>query len=123
LLQNEEIGTIVNKMWLGAKRNYGIWGASSVYKSFYSPSGSNEAMQFSSRMDLKKPYMFHYEQWTESCYYRYNAVAVSTIMLVIFYQMVIYTAISADAFMDVTENPTSLVYLRISQFWIVSIII
>jgi hypothetical protein len=98
-------------------------GASTVYKSFYVPSGSDEAMQFSRRMDMNKPYMFHYEQWTESCYYRYNAVAVSTILLVIFYQLVIYTAISADAFMDVTENPTSLVYLRISQFWIIAIII
>lgn len=61
LLKNEEIGTIVNKMWLGPKRNHGIMGASTIYKSFYSPSGATEAMGFSRQMDMKKPYMFHYE--------------------------------------------------------------
>jgi len=37
--------------------------------------------------------------------------------------MVIYTAIDANAFEDVTQNQRSLIYLRISQVWIVSILI
>jgi len=51
----------VTKMWIGSKRNYGIMGASTVYKAFYSPSGSEEAMQFSRPMDKSKPYMFHFD--------------------------------------------------------------
>jgi hypothetical protein len=37
--------------------------------------------------------------------------------------MVIYTAIQADSFEDVTENNESLIYLRISQAWIIGIMI
>ena len=58
MLENDMIGTIVTKMWIGNNRNYGIMGASTLYKSFNSPSASEEAMQFARRMDLKKPYMF-----------------------------------------------------------------
>jgi hypothetical protein len=74
-------------------------------------------------MDDTLPYMFHFAEWTDSNYYRYNAAAFSTFLLVIFYQMVIYTAIDADSFDDVTENEESLIYLRISQIWIISIVV
>ena len=73
MLENDEIGTIVTKMWMGSKRNYGILGASTLYKSFHSPSASEEAMQFARPMDRTKPYMFHYEQWLESCSLRFIA--------------------------------------------------
>jgi hypothetical protein len=85
LLENDNIETIVTKMWNGPKRNYGIVAASTVYKSFSSPSGSEEAMAFGSKMDMTKPYMFHFEQWKASCSLRYNGIAVSTMCLLIFY--------------------------------------
>ena len=44
LLENDDIGVIVNKLWNGSKKNYGIIEASTIYKSFHSPSGSEEAM-------------------------------------------------------------------------------
>lgn len=123
LLENDEIGTIVTKMWIGSKRNYGLVGASSLYKSFYSPAGSQESMQFSKSIDLRKPYMFHYEQWTESCSLRFMAQGLSTIVLVVLYQLVFYFAIHSDSMYDATDNYESMILLRISQAWIFSIAI
>lgn len=123
LLENDEIGTIVTKMWMGSKRNYGLIGASTLYRSFYSPSGSEEAMQFSKSMDLSKPYMFHYEQWTESCSLRFMAQGLSTMILVFLYQMVIYHAIDSNSFQNAADDTQGMIYLRISQAWIFSIAI
>lgn len=118
LLENDEIGTIVTKMWIGSKRHYGILGASTLNRSFFSPSGSEDAMQFTKPLDKTRPYMFHFEQWTESCRLRFLGQTVSTLAHVIIYQLLIYTAISKDAFMDVAKDPTALVYLRASQVWV-----
>ena len=118
LLENDEIGTIVTKMWIGSKRNYGILGASTLHRAFHSPSGSEDAMQFSKPMDKTRPYMFHFEQWTESCSLRFLGQTVSTLAHVVIYQLLIYTAISKDAFMDVALDPTALIYLRVSQVWV-----
>ena len=121
LLENDEISTIVTKMWIGSKRHYGIMGASTLNKAFFSPSGSEDAMQFTKPLDKTRPYMFHFEQWTESCRLRFLGQTVSTLTHVIIYQLLIYTAISKDAFMDVAKDPTALVYLRVSQVWVVCI--
>lgn len=123
LLENDEIGAIVSKMWVGPKRNYGILGASTIYHSCHSPIGSDDALQFTKRMDKTKPYAFHYEQWIDSCSQRFIAQLVSTLFLVIMYNLVIYTAISADAFEDVAKNQASLIYLRIAQVMIVGIMV
>ena len=61
LLENDDIKTIVYKMWNGPKRNHGIISASTLVTSFRNPSGSDEAMNFSRGMDKVKPYMFHFE--------------------------------------------------------------
>jgi len=129
LLEHDEIGTIVSKMWVGARRNYGILGASTIANSFHFPAGSEESMQFSKRLDSDKqketdkakPYMFHFEQWTESCNNRFLGQAFCTLMHVILYQMVIYTAISDNAFMDVAQSDNAVVYLRIAQVWVLAI--
>jgi hypothetical protein len=67
MLEDNEIGTIVSKMWMGSKRNYGILGGSTVHNSAAALVESDDAMQFSRPIDRSKPYMFHFEQWLESC--------------------------------------------------------
>lgn len=123
LLENDEIGTIVTKMWIGRRRSYGLDAACTLWRSFVSPSGSEEALQFLKPMDKSKPYSFHFEQWTESCSQRFSAQALSSLLLVVFYQMLIYTAISAHAFENVADDPTSEGYLRLSQVWVTGIFI
>jgi hypothetical protein len=122
MLEHHDIGTIVSKLWLGPNRNYGLVGASTIYMSYLGVEGSTDTLQFLKRMDTGRPYMFHYEQWIESCSQRFIAQAISTILLVIFYQMVIYTAIQNDTFMNVANDPTAVIYLRISQVWVGGVI-
>jgi hypothetical protein len=123
LLENDEIGTIVTKMWIGRRRSYGLDAACTLWRSFVSPSGSEEALQFMKSMDKNRPYSFHFEQWTESCSQRFSAQAFSSLVLVVFYQMLIYTAIGASAFDNVADDPTSAGYLRLSQVWVTGIFV
>mmetsp|Transcript_15104 Transcript_15104/g.15115 ORF Transcript_15104/g.15115 Transcript_15104/m.15115 type:complete len:117 (+) Transcript_15104:982-1332(+) len=116
MLESDEIGTIITKLWVGPNKNYGLIGASGLYTSLKSPSGSDDAMGFSRSMDKTKPYLFHYIQWIDSCSLRFNSQALSTVCLVVIYQILIYSAIQADAFTDVASDPTSKVFLRIAQF-------
>lgn len=118
LLEHGEIGTIVSKMWKGSKRNHGVLNASTIVSSTRTQSGSVESRQFRGRMDKARPYLFQLEQWTESCSQRFTAQSFSTAWLVVMYQMVIYTAIQADSFDNVANNPNSLIWLRASQVWI-----
>ena len=121
LLEHDEIGTIVSKMWNGAKKNYGLMGALTLYQSLESPSSSEEAMSFAKPLDFSKPYIFQYEQWTESCSLRFLAQAIAGIMHVIMYQMLIYTAISEHSFYNVAASQKAVVYLRLSQVWVAGI--
>lgn len=121
LLEHDEIGTIVSKMWNGSKKNYGLMGALTLYQSLEAPSSAEEAMSFSKQLDFTKPYIFQYEQWTESCSLRFLAQAVAGIVHVIVYQMLIYTAISEHSFYNVAASSEAVVYLRISQVWVAGI--
>lgn len=123
MLEHHDIGTIVSKLWIGPNRNYGLAGASTVYMSYIGVEGSTDTLQFAKPMDETRPYMFHYEQWIESCSQRFIAQAISTILLVIFYQMVIYTAIQNDTFMNVADDPVAIIYLRVSQVWVGGIVV
>lgn len=115
MLENDEIGTIVTKMWIGPNMNYGILGASTIYKAFHSPAAAEEELLFTQRLDAAKPYMFHYEQWLESCSLRFTAQGVSTSVLVFLYQMLIYTAISEESVGDVTRTVAGARYFRLVQ--------
>lgn len=44
--------------------------------------------------------------------------AVSTLMLVYFYTLMIHNATQSGNIEDVSQDPTALVYLRISQIWV-----
>jgi len=123
MLEHHDIGTIVSKLWRGPNRNYGLIGASTVYSSYYGVQGSTDTLLFLKHVDESRPYMFHYEQWIESCSQRFIAQAISTILLVIFYQMVIYTAIQNDTFMNVANDPVAVIYLRIAQVWVLGVVI
>ena len=121
LLEDEDVGSIVSKLWVGSKKNYGILGASTIIKAWDAPSASDEALCFMRRMDKSKPYMFHFEQWTESCSLRFLAQAISTTLLVIFYTLMVHLATVNNVLGDVAANSTTLVLLRISQVWIAGI--
>jgi hypothetical protein len=73
LLEEDDIGTIVSKMWIGSKAHHDVLEASTIYKSVEAPAGSEEALLFMKRIDKSKPYVFQYEQWAESCQLRFFA--------------------------------------------------
>lgn len=117
LLENDDVGSIVSKLWIGDKKNFGILPASTIVSSCESPIGSEESLAFMKRMDKAKPYMFQFDQWTESCSLRFMSQAVSTLILVIIYTVMVHVATQADVLDDVSKNSDSLVLLRISQVW------
>jgi hypothetical protein len=121
LLENDDVGSIVSKLWIGDKKNFGILPASTIVSSYDAPIGSEESLSFMRRMDKTKPYMFQFDQWTESCSLRFMSQALSTLMLVIFYTAMVHTATQADVLDDVSRDNGSLILLRISQVWMCGI--
>jgi len=123
LLEQDEVGAIVSKLWVGSRKNYGIIKASTLYVSGQAPGNSEEALSFLGRMDPSLPYLFQFEQLVDSCSMRFVAQAVSTLLLVLFYTLMVDSATEADVMEDVTQDPTALAFLRISQVWIGGIVI
>jgi hypothetical protein len=123
LLENSEVASIISKMWVGDKQNYGIVGASTLYRAWNVPGVSEEGLCFFKRMDVTKPYLFQFDQWTTSCSLRFISQGLTTLLLVYYYTMLVHTATVANAWDDITQDETSRGFLRASQVWITGIFI
>lgn len=44
LLENDEVGSIVSKMWMGSKKSHNMIEASTLYRSLQAPVNSDESM-------------------------------------------------------------------------------
>ena len=121
MLDNYQIGVIVSKMWNGSNRNFGILGASTLYNSLVS--SSEEALQFTKRVNYSRPYLFQYWQWKESCSLRLKAYAASSILLLVVYTLLLYSAISSNSFSDMHADTTTQTYLWISWFLIGGVLV
>ena len=118
LLSNNDIGSIISTLWIGEWKHNGILNASSLYTSFNASQGSDEKLIFLNEPYTTKNYMFQYNQLVSSCQLRFFGQMVSTVLLVYFYTMIIYTATIANSMEDVAASPASEGFLRISQVWI-----
>ncbi|CAG9316768.1 unnamed protein product [Blepharisma stoltei] len=122
LLESEGVGSIVQKLWNGEKEYYDVMKASSIHQSLMAPLHSEDCFKFLKRLDKDVPYMFHFERWLDSCSLRFMAQGISTVFLLIIYNLLIYYAIENNSFLDVTDNSHSEFCLRIAQVWIFGII-
>lgn len=123
LLENSEVASIISKMWIGDKQNYGIIGASTLYRAWNVPGVSEEGLCFFKRMDVSKPYLFQFDQWTTSCSLRFISQGITTLLLVYYYTMLVHSATVGNAWDDISKDETSRGFLRVSQVWISGIFV
>ena len=123
LLENDEIGGIIEKLWDRSLNAYSCWDASSVYTSYLYDSSAPEAMGFANKMNVNRQYVFQYSQWTESPKNRFMyAQGVSCVLLIILHLTLIYNAIELDNFWNLTETPATNVEFKFFQTWIFGIL-
>ena len=115
LLENHDVGSIINNMWIGKRKNHGILEASTLYSSFFASPDSEEKLSFLDKMDSRKSYMFQYEQLISSCKMRFFAQMVSIAFLVLFYTLMMHLAASNDSLDDFAADPHTEIFLRLSQ--------
>ena len=123
LLENNDVGSIVNNLWIGNRKNEGIIMASSLCSSFFAPEGSEEKLLFLDKMDHTKAYMFQYEQLVSSCKMRFFSQMMSVVLLVFFYTMMMYMAQEHNSLSDFAASSESAGWLRLSQVWIIGILL
>lgn len=118
LLENNDLGSIISRMWGGDLKAEGLLSASTLYNSFRAPSSSSKKLMFLNPPTEEKFYTFQYEQLTSSCQLRFLGQTLSTLLLVYFYTQMIYTATLNNSMNDVSANENSVGLLRISQVWV-----
>lgn len=121
LLENNDVGSIVNNMWIGERKNEGIISASTLYTSFFAPDGSERKLRFFSNMDSRQAYMFQYDQLVSSCKLRFFGQMISVAFLVFFYSMMVELAHVENTLDDFAAGKNTHAFLRLSQIWIIGI--
>lgn len=121
LLENNDVGSIVNNMWVGDRKNEGILKASTIYSSFTAPSGSDEKLAFFSKIDSRQAYMFQYDQLVNSCQLRFLGQIVSISFLVFFYSVMVELAHEESTLDNFADGKRTEGFLRLSQVWVVGI--
>lgn len=121
MLENEDVGTIVEKMWGGASNTRGLSEASTIYTSFYSEFISPEALSFRSRVNMNKNYLFQYFQWLDSCSLRFLGQGISAGILLFLYQILVYRTFDLNEVFALGDVEETSGYLRLIQAWIFGI--
>jgi hypothetical protein len=94
LLDDENVATIVGKLWYGSGRDLSIMKFSRICR-ILTANIKHEHYKDIIMRDLKdKVFSFQYSQYTNNCSVRYLVDSVSTIMTTILYQMIIYFYVS-----------------------------
>lgn len=121
LLENDQVGIIITKMWIGSEKAFDIDKASSIVSSFNAPFGSEESVQFQYQIDLTKSYVFQFQQWKNACNLRYAAFSLSILFLLIIYQIMIYTAAGNNNIENIPRAAETQDYLIIIFVWVFGI--
>jgi hypothetical protein len=100
VLQTAEIGTIVKKMWNGNISNNGLFTASSMYRYLDSSIKINDPFNSFDTLDTTKNYYFQFYVWTNSCSLLYWPKSISTVLLIIIYNIFIHLLVNRDQSMN-----------------------
>ena len=119
VLESPKIATIVDNMWQGKLRFYGFFDFSSLLRIIESPKekGTNPFIVFTS-MDFKKTYFHQIALWKESCSLRFYQESLSTILLIVIYNLYLYFLVNND---EIMTNPSDLP--KLEQFLLIIYII
>ena len=123
LLINEDVGTIVEKLWGGEKNAHSIYEASTVYTSLNSGVNNPDASGFLTGMNKARGYSFQYDMWIDSCSFRFFSQGLSAGFLVVIYQILIYRTFQLTSLYDIGSHGETKGYFRLVQVWIFCILI
>ena len=108
VLESPEVGTIVNKMWVGKLRHDGICQFSSLKRFLENPTGKGcNPFQAFEPMNPSKTYFHQLCLWEESCSLRYYPESLSTILLIVLYNLYIFFLVTNDDVMTTTNELNS----------------
>ena len=119
ILESTKLGTIVDNMWQGRLRFDGIFDFSSLLKFIESPKekGSNPFQVFSS-LDANKTYFHQIALWKESCSLRFYQESLTTILLIVLYNLYLYFLVNYNEIMcnfdELTKREQILLVIYIS---------
>ena len=126
LLESNKIGTIVDNMWIGRLRFDGLFDFSSLLKFIESPKekGPNPFYAFTP-LDYNKTYFHQLSLWKESCSLRFYQESLTTILLIIIYNLYLYYLVNYNEIMfnfyDLPKRDKILLLIYIS--WCVVIVL
>ena len=100
ILESTKIGTIVDNMWQGRLRFDGIVDFSSLLKFIEAPKekGPNPFKVFTS-IDFNKTYFHQLALWKESCSLRFYQESLTTILLIVIYNLYLYYLVNYNEIM------------------------
>ena len=100
ILESTKIGTIVDNMWQGHLRFDGIFDFSSLLKFIEAPKekGPNPFIAFTS-IDFNKTYFHQLVLWKESCSLRFYQESLTTILLIVIYNLYLYYLVNYNEIM------------------------
>ena len=104
LLESDEVGIIVTKLWIGSEAFYGLHRASSIVTTVLAPAGSEESRQFTKGIDENKPYSFQLVRWRDACSSRYITFSISVLVMIILYQILLYKMIANGSILDISKG-------------------
>jgi len=125
VLQSPEIGTIVKKMWNGKLIHEGFLSSSSLFRFLEDTSmGVCDSFNKFEERDSSKSYFYQFSLWKESCSMRYWAESISTICLIVIYNLYIYFLVNSGQIMskytDLQDHTKFLLYLYITWTWCIN---
>jgi hypothetical protein len=125
VLETAEIGTIVKKMWNGNISNNGFFAASSMHRYLDSDIKKMDPFYSFEILDTQKKYFFQLAVWTDSCSMRYWPESLSTVFLIVLYNLFIYFLVKSgqmlNSFNELDEFLKFMLLFYI--LWITSIIL
>jgi hypothetical protein len=100
VLETPEIGIIVNKMWNGKVSNNGFFAPCSMHRYINNESKSTDPFNSFDTLDSSKVYFYQLDVWLSSCSLRYHPESLSTILLIVIYNIYIWMLVSRGQMMN-----------------------
>jgi hypothetical protein len=123
VLETAEIGIIVNKMWNGKVSNNGFFAPCSMHRYINNESKSTDPFNSFDTLDSTKVYFYQLDVWLSSCSLRYHPESLSTILLIVIYNVYIWMLVSRGQMMNsIYEMDNDLkILLYIYIIWVICI--
>jgi hypothetical protein len=115
VMESPEIGTIVKKMWNGKLSYDSFFDYSSLYRFLELSTNikSDDPYDNFDVMDTKKVYIFQLALWSESCSLRYLPESISSILILVLYNLYIYFLVNDNQMMTTVDQAEPLLRLML----------